>query len=70
MGEKTRFREPGAENPHRKFWEHIKAGGRIWRNDPLNNVQEWLDLKQLVGDANEIQRYGFVTLHIPGQVTN
>lgn len=61
------FREPSNESPHRKFWEHIKAGGRVWRDDPLNKVQEWLDLERLGGDANEVQRYGYNNLSIPAE---
>lgn len=60
------FCEPSKDSPHRQFWEHIKGGGRVWRDDPLNNVQEWLDLERLGGDANEIQRYGYKNLSIPG----
>lgn len=63
------FREPSKESVHRKFWEHIKAGGRVWRDDPLNNVQEWLDLERLGGDANEIQRYGYNNLTIQMEPT-
>ena len=59
------FREPGKESPHRKFWEEIKAGGRVWRDDPVNKAQEWLDIERLGGDANEIQRYGYANLSIP-----
>lgn len=64
MAETTKFGEPGANSSHRKFWEHIKAGGRVWRDDPLNKVQEWLDLDRLGGDPDEIQRYGYTNLHI------
>jgi len=59
------FREPSQESPHRPFWEHIKAGGRVWRDDRLNGKQEWLDLNSLGGDANKIQRYGYRDLSIP-----
>lgn len=59
------FREPNAGSAHRKFWEHIKAGGRVWRNDPQNQIQEWIDLERLGGDPNEIQRFGYNNLSIP-----
>lgn len=61
------FREPASDGigrEHRKFWECIKAGGKVWRDDRLNGVQEWLDLARLGGDANEVQRYGFNDLHL------
>jgi hypothetical protein len=59
------FREPSQESPHRKFWEHIKRGGRVWRNDSLNGIQEWIDLDCLGGNADEIQRFGYNDLSIP-----
>ena len=59
------FREPSKEDPHRKFWEHIVAGGKVWRDDPRNNEREWLDLDRLGGDPNEIRRYGYNNLSIP-----
>lgn len=58
------FREPSKESPHRKFWEHIKAGGKVLRDDPHNKVTEYMDLERLGGDANEIQRYGYNNLTI------
>lgn len=65
MAEVSKWREPSKESEHRKFWEHIKAGGRVWRDDPLNNVQEWLDLQSLDGDVNAIVKYGYKNLSIP-----
>ncbi|CAE6795061.1 hypothetical protein R70006_05033 [Paraburkholderia domus] len=59
-----RFRDPSRSSPHYEFWTHIKAGGRVWRDDTSNDVQEWLDLKRLGGDPNEIQRYGYANLSI------
>ena len=58
------YKEPSKEHPHRKFWEHIKAGGRILRVDPLNGAREWLDLQRIGGDANTIVRYGYNDLTI------
>lgn len=62
---------PSKTNAHYPFWQHIKAGGRVWRDDALNSVQEWIDLERLGGDANEIQRFGFNDLSIKdsGEVT-
>lgn len=59
------YGEPSKGNPHRKFWEHIRQGGRVWRDDPLNGVQEWIDLESLGGNANAIQQYGYTNLSIP-----
>lgn len=60
----TVWREPKQGDPHRKFWEHIQAGGRVWRDDPMNHVREWLDLKRLGGNANNIVQYGYSNLTI------
>ena len=60
-----RFRSPSPTSPHFKFWEQIRKGGRVWRNDRLNGVQEWIDLDRLGGDANEIQGFGYMDLSIP-----
>ena len=62
----SRFRVPSIDSPHRKFWEHLKAGGRVWRDDRINGVKEWLDLERLGGDANEINRYGHKDLSLTG----
>lgn len=61
-----KFNTPSPVNPHYEFWEHIKAGGRVWRSDPANDVQEWIDLNTLDGDANAIQRYGYKNLSLTG----
>lgn len=51
-------------SPHYLFWVHIKNGERVWRDDKLNHVQEWLDLTSLNGDANSIKKYGYQDLSI------
>jgi len=27
---------------HQPFYDHLLAGGKVWRNDPLNHIQEVL----------------------------
>jgi hypothetical protein len=61
---KSYFRAPEPDDAHYKYWVQIKAGGRVWCNDRLNNKQRWLDLEYLGGDANKIQRYGYNDLSI------
>lgn len=63
--EQCRMREPGPKDPHRPFWEHVRRGGRVWRDDRHNNEQGWIDLASLGGDANAIQRFGYADLSIP-----
>lgn len=57
-------REPDKNSPHRPFWEHLKAGGRVWRNDAMNGKREWLDLAALGGDPNNIKLYGYLDLSL------
>lgn len=61
----SKFRQPGLDSPHRKYWEHIEKGGYVFRNDPLNKVREWINVEALGGDANAISRYGFTDLVLP-----
>ena len=56
------LRETWFNEPHYSFVQHIKAGGRVFRNDPQNNVQEYLDLERLDGDANNVRMYGYSNL--------
>ncbi len=65
-----RFQEPQPGSPHRPFWEHIKEGKNIWRDDKLNGIQEWLSLKDLNDDPNEIVRFGYKDLSIKGVLTH
>jgi len=51
-------------NPHKKFYDHILNGGKVWRDDKLNNVQEWIDINTLGGDATKIRKYGYNDLSI------
>jgi hypothetical protein len=64
----SRFREPGIDSPHHAAWKHICAGGRVWRDDALSNVQTWIDLPSLGGDPNEIQRLGYNGLFVLPEV--
>lgn len=47
---------------HQKFIDHIISGGKVYRNDPLNDVKEWLDLSKLDNDANNITQFGYMDL--------
>lgn len=51
---------------HKPFYEHLKIGGKVWRNDPLNKVKEVLHLKspELKDDLGEIYRFGYEDLTI------
>lgn len=60
------FRAPSPADPHHVFWGHLKAGGRVWRNDRLANIAEWLDLAKLGGDPNKIVTYGYKDLSLQG----
>lgn len=62
----SQFRQPSPDDPHHVFWAHLKAGGCVWRNDPLNNIGEWLDLAKLEGDPNKIVTYGYTNLSLQG----
>ena len=62
----SHFRAPSPQAPHYVFWQHLKAGGRVWRNDPLNNVAEWIDLAKLEGDPNKTVIYGYKNLSLQG----
>lgn len=64
--QKLRLGRPKPSDPHRPFFDAICAGGRVWRDDPQNNVQEWLDLEKLGGDPSEIRLYGFKNLSLTG----
>ena len=57
-------RKPSKESPHRKFYDHIMSGGKVWRDDKLNGRQEWLDIEALGGDASKIAHYGYNDLSI------
>ena len=57
-------REPSKESPHRRFYDHLIAGGKVWRDDKLNGKQEWLDIEALGGDASKITSYGYNDLSI------
>lgn len=50
--------KPTSESAHYPFWIHIKNGGRVWRDDKLNHVREWLDLQKLDNDPDKITLYG------------
>lgn len=63
---KHRFSPPRPSSEHFPFYEAVRRGDRVWRDDPLNNVQEWLDLERLRGDATEICRYGCKDLSLQG----
>ncbi|OIQ72189.1 hypothetical protein GALL_461850 [mine drainage metagenome] len=56
---------PGLNDPHHTFYQCIASGGRVWRNDPLNGIQEWIDLERLEGDPTKIMLYGHKDLSIP-----
>lgn len=60
-----RLLPPSADDPHHPFYQRIIAGGRVWRNDPINGVQEWLDLHRLDDDPTKIMLYGYKDLSIP-----
>lgn len=62
-------RGPQKGSPHRKYYDHLVAGGKVWRDDKLNGKQEWLDLEALNGDASNILKYGYHDLSIPVSVT-
>ena len=60
-------RIPSTDSIHFKFYIHIVNGGRVWRDDKLNKIQEWMDLESLGGDASKITLYGYQDLTIPDQ---
>jgi hypothetical protein len=49
---------------HQQFYNHLKNGGKVWRNDPLNDIQEVIaaDSPTLKGDLSEITRFGYTNL--------
>lgn len=51
---------------HKPFYGHIKNGGKVWRNDPLNDIKEVFskDHPALKEDLTEICRFGYTNLHI------
>lgn len=51
-------------HPHKKFYDHLVAGGTIYRDDKLNDKQEFLTLADLGGEAIKIVGYGYNDLHI------
>lgn len=53
---------PVAGSTHQAFFKHLQSGGSLWRDDPVNNVREWIDMARLGGDAGRIQLYDFKTL--------
>ena len=59
------FRPPEPNAPHHAFYQHIAAGGRVWRDDPKNQVREWLDLAKHDGDPSKILLYGYKDLSLP-----
>ena len=63
-----RLAEP--EHTHRVFWEHLRAGGVVWRNDPLNGVQELLTKEKVIeekGCVCKIGHYGYNDLSCIGK---
>ena len=51
-------------NPHKKFFNHLIAGGKIFRDDKLNRIQEVIDINTLKGNAMNIIYYGYKDLTI------
>lgn len=62
------FIAPNKDDSHYRFWLRIKEGGKVWRDDPLNNKREWLTLSSLNNDPNEICRYGHTGLYDPHHI--
>ena len=54
--------EPSLTSPHRNFYEHLKNGGKIFRDDKLNGIQEVIGLYNLDGIAANIQYFGYLDL--------
>ena len=50
----SQFLPPSPADPHHLFWAHLRNGGRVWRNDPLNNIAEWIDLATLQGASKNL----------------
>jgi len=48
---------------HRPFYDHLKAGGRVWRDDSHNDVREVLTAEK-IGGAERIEFYGYLDLTI------
>ena len=48
------------DHSHYQYYLHIKCGGRVWRDDKLNNTNEWLDLDHpsINDDAANIKMFG------------
>jgi hypothetical protein len=54
----------GENHPHKKFFDHLLNEGTIYRDDKLNNEQEYITLRDLEYDATKILRYGYNDLTI------
>lgn len=51
------------QDTHYAFWKHLKEGGKLWRDDPLNGVKEVIR-PSMFKNCIEITRYGYLNLTI------
>lgn len=63
MKELDYFPELKETSPHYQFYKHLKNGGKIWRRDELNGVNEVLTEKS-IGGADRIRLFGYLDLSI------
>jgi len=56
-----------SEGAHYPFYKELQNGGKVWRDDPRNGIQEWLTLDHpdIHGNAANITRFGFQNLSLP-----
>lgn len=58
--------EVSPKDSHYPFYCALKAGEKVWRNDPLNNIREWLTLDHpsIQGDPANITNFGYNDLSL------
>jgi hypothetical protein len=49
---------------HQPFYEHLTNGGKVWRRDPLNRINEVLSAKSFMGECNKITKFGYKDLMV------
>lgn len=51
------------KDSHYQFWKHLQSGGKVWRNDRLNDEMEVLKASSFE-DCTEVTRFGYKDLSI------
>lgn len=64
---KRNTRPPEPTSEHHPFFLELQRGGRVWRNDKLNDVREWLTLDHpgIQGNPANVCYFGYRDLSSP-----